>query len=81
LHIKQFHVVEGLDRRQPLTEPGQQAGHLAAERLDALGAHPLIGALGDEIGDLEVVAAVDQCAAVAGPEDAGQPVRIGVVAR
>ena len=81
LHVKEFDVVERRQRGHPVGEPRHQLGHLTAQRLDALGPHRGVGALADQIGDLEVVATVDQRAAVAGLEDAVQPARIAVVPR
>ena len=81
LHVEQLDVVERRQRRDVVGQPRHQGHHAAVQRLDALRAQFGVAALGDDVGALVVVAAVDDDLRRAGAEHTGQAVRIVGVAR
>ncbi|AGC63581.1 hypothetical protein MULP_03971 [Mycobacterium liflandii 128FXT] len=64
LYIKQFHVIERLQCVDAVGEPGHQVRQRPVQCLNTLRAQLGIAALGNDVGDLVVVAAVDGNSAV-----------------
>ena len=76
LHVKQFHVIKRGQRVHPIGQRRHHAHQHAVQRFDALRPHLGVGSLGNDVGDLVVVAAVDQDGPVAGFERAGESGRV-----
>ena len=65
-------VVPDLRASAPSGQRGRQPGDVVHQCLQAGGPHRVVAAFGDDVGDLEVVAPVDQHEAHAGADDEGR---------
>jgi hypothetical protein len=74
-------VVPRLESVGPSGQRGCQPGDVVHQLLQAGGVHRVVAALGDDVGDLEVVAPVDHHEPHARTDDEGQPVGVGSLPR